>query len=121
VRTCLKRDVHGRVAIHINWGKPNLNRQVRDVGVALELWAQHSSNTLCLAQICNSCHLIIINYVCFVLLLQSPNGSVFKYFVTDDGYATSKHVLKFKKVIIFLKITICFLLSRPFNTTLKLK
>ena len=74
--------------MHITWEKPNLNQQVHHVTLTLTLKALHSFK-----------HSV-------------PQIFVFKYFVTDDD------VLKLKNVLIFLKITICFLLSQGFESYL---
>ena len=48
---------------------------------------------------------------CYIVL------TVFKYSVTDDDVRNIETCLgKKKTVVIFLKITICFLLSRPFGS-----
>ena len=73
--------------------------------------------TLCnpLKYVINFYHLIIINYACFAWLLYSPNGFS-KYFVTEDVVRNIETCLiNLKNGVVFLKGTICFLLSRPFG------
>lgn len=103
--------------MHINGEKPNLNQQVHHVNLTLSFRLYILSNTLYLTQICNSCHVIIINYACFAQLLYSHDGFSNILWLTMM-FATSGHVLELKGVVIFLKITICFLLSRALESYL---
>ena len=98
--------------MHINWEKSNLNQHVlsrQPDNYALG-WNLYSFKHFVLTQICNQC--LSLNLLCMFRLVVIWSWRVFKYSVTDDD------VSNIENVIIFLKITICLLLSRTFKVGL---